>query len=316
VTLRSLEAELVGAVDRLRPSVVRIRRLERVRTWEGPRSVEAAGSGIVVDEQGLIVTNDHVVHGASELIAQIDGAQEVPASVVGEDPATDLALVRADARGLRPAELADSEKVRVGQFALAIGSSLGLPGGPTVSVGVVSAMGRPMPGTDYVLEGLLQTDAAINPGNSGGPLANLEGAVIGANAAMIPYAQGVGFAIPSNTIRMIVDQLRETGRVTRPWLGISAVTLEPGMARQFGIDRPSGVLIADVQPEGAAAHAGLRRGDVLVRVGPYETPRMRELLGALGRLPIGGAVDVEFERDRHVQRGVVRIMESPPSLPP
>jgi len=165
-----------------------------------------------------------------------------------------------------------------------------------------------------VLEGLIQTDAAINPGNSGGPLADLDGAAIGTNAAMVAHAQGVGFAIPSNTVRFVVDQIREAGRVVRPWIGISGFSLDPGFARRIGLRPDRGVVVAAIQPSGPAEHSGLRKGDVLLRVGPYELSGMRDLVGALARLPIGGAVDVEFDRGGRAERGVLRVAEAPAAL--
>ena len=172
--------------------------------------------------------------------------------MIGSDPATDVALVRVNAENLPSATLGDSESLKVGQFVLAIGNALGLPGAPTVSMGVISALGRPLPGTDFVLEGLVQTDAAINPGNSGGPLADLEGRVIGINTAMIPFAQGVGFAIPSDTIKRIVDQISKHGRVVRPWLGISGLDVNPSIARRYGLSVESGVLLAEVMRDSPA----------------------------------------------------------------
>ncbi len=233
MALSQLENELTAAVDRIRPAVVQVRRAFGPRRYRGPgRRPEAMGTGIVVASQGYVVTNSHVVESSPEVEVGLPDGREIAESVTGEDPLTDLAVVRAEARDLSAVRLADSDQVRVGQFALAIGNSLGLPGGPTVTLGVVSAIGRPLPGADFVLEGLLQTDAAITPGNSGGPLANLQGEIIGINAAMLPYAQGVGFAIPSNTIRRVVDQILEQGRVVRPWLGISGVEVDSRVARQ------------------------------------------------------------------------------------
>jgi S1-C subfamily serine protease len=314
MTLRGLEAELVHAVERLRPSVVRIHRLDARRRWRGARVLEGSASGLIVDPAGWIVTNDHVVHSAGALEATLDDGRELAVEVVGEDPATDLAVLRADARELPAATLADSEQLKVGQFALAIGSSLGLPGGPTVSLGVISAVGRPLPGSDFVLEGLLQTDAAINPGNSGGPLADLDGAVVGMNAAMVLHAQGVGFAIPSNTVRFVVDQVRSSGRVIRPWLGITGASVDPLFARRAGLTSERGVLVAAIHPSGPAERAGLRRGDVLVRLGPHRLDGLRDLVGALARLPLGGAVDVEFDRGGQSLRSVLRIAEAPPAV--
>ncbi|TLX99754.1 MAG: trypsin-like serine protease, partial [Thaumarchaeota archaeon] len=168
------------------------------------------------------------------------------------------------------ANLGDSESLKAGQIVLAIGNALGLPGGPTVSMGVIGALGRPLPGTDFVLEGFIQTDAAINPGNSGGPLADLSGNVIGINTAMIPFAQGVGFAIPTHTVNRVVEQIIRHGRVVRPFLGISGVDMNPAIARRFNLPVDSGVLLADVGRDTPAYEGGLRSGDIIFRVGDQE----------------------------------------------
>jgi serine protease Do len=312
MSLQDLEHELTDAVERLRRSVVALR-APRVRG--GPGEIgEAAGSGVLVDPDGFLVTNHHVVDGARGLRVRFDGGRELPGEVLGSDPATDLAVVRVPGHDLPAARFADSERLRVGQFAFALGNSLGLPGGPTVSLGVISATGRPLPGADYVLEGPLQTDAAINPGNSGGPLANLSGEVLGINTAMMPFAQGVGFALPSNTVRSIVEQIRSSGRVHRPWLGISAVTVSPALARRERLPTEQGVLVAGVDRAGPAAASGIRAGDVLRQIGERPIGSLRELLAALARLPVGGAVDFEYLREGRVRRGVLRIAEAPPAL--
>ncbi len=312
--LHAIEGAAVETVERLGPSVVRLRRYATLPGRGGALRAEGAGTGIIVDGRGYLVTNDHVVRGARELRVVLDDGREHPGSGVGEDPATDLAVVRIDGRDLPAAPLADSERLRVGQLALAIGNALGLPGGPTVSLGVISALGRPLPGADHVLEGLIQTDAAINPGNSGGPLANLEGGVVGVNSAVIPYAQGVGFAIPANTVRNVLDQIRTSGRVIRPWIGISGVNVDRALARRFGLGEPEGVLLAEVHPQGPAARSELRPGDVLTRLGSEPVRGLRDLVAGLSRLPIGGAIDFEYLREGRHRRSVLRIGEAPPPL--
>ncbi|MCI4349633.1 MAG: trypsin-like peptidase domain-containing protein [Thermoplasmata archaeon] len=314
MSLPELEEQLVGAAARLRASVVRIRRTAAVGPPRSPVEIEASGSGLIVDARGYLVTNDHVVRKAREIRVTLDGGEELHADVVGEDPATDVALLRVGARELPAAPFADSERLRVGQFALALGNSLGLPGGPSLSVGVVSALGRPLPGADHVLEGLVQTDAAINPGNSGGPLADLGGSVIGVNTAIIPYAQGIGFAVPSNTVQHIIEEIRRAGRVVRPWLGISAVALDAPLALRLGVPASTGVLLADVVRASPADDAGLRSGDVLVRIGEGRLRSLRDLLRSLAQMPIGGAVDFEFSRNGRTRTGVLRIAEAPPAL--
>ncbi len=201
MTLTFLENQITDAVERLSESVVCINSKKLTMDARfGLVPQEGTGSGIIVDARGYAVTNNHVIDGADRVWINLKDRRTLAGEVIGGDPATDLAVVRVGANNLPTAELGDSEKLKVGQIALAIGITLGLPGGPTVSGGVISALGRPLPGLDFVFEGLIQTDAAINPGNSGGPLADLNGNVIGINTAMIPHAQGVGFAIPINTI--------------------------------------------------------------------------------------------------------------------
>lgn len=307
--LAEVEAELTSTVDRLRPSVVRIERGPPEGRDEATHG-GASGSGFLLAD-GLVVTNDHVVRGTPKVrVTFFDGASET-GTLLGEDPLTDLALLQVPHGRGRPAPLADSGRIRVGQFALAVGNALGLPGAPTVSLGVVSALGRPLPGTDFVFEGLIQTDAAVNPGNSGGPLATIGGEVMGVNSAVIPFAQGVGFAVPSNTVREVARQIRESGRVVRPWLGVSALPL-PGPAEHEGEEEHDrGILVAQVVRGGPAASAGLKPGDVLLRVGGEPVRSLRDLLRELARLPIGAAVDVRYGRDGELRQSVVRIQEAP-----
>ncbi len=310
--LSGVESEITRVVECVRPAVVRIERaIDPSKARDDPRIVGGSGSGILIDRTGLLLTNDHVVRGAPELTVTLSDGEELLGSVRGEDPMTDLALLALPEGAYASAPLGDSSMLRVGQLALAIGNSLGLPGEATVSLGVVSALGRPLPGSDFVLGGLLQTDAAINPGNSGGPLVNLAGEVIGITTAIVPFAQGVGFAVPSNTARQIVAQLRKDGRVVRPWLGISVAPLTPSWSRRVGAGRTTGLGIADVVPTGPAAAAGLRPGDVLFRVGSTGIRSLRDLVESLAAVAIGGSIDVAFARRAREHRTVVRIAEAP-----
>ncbi len=312
MTLAGLEEELTGAVERLRPSVVVVERTpRRALASTDPIPAVGSGSGVVWRPNGLIVTNEHVVRDSPGLRVVLADGQAFTAEPIGGDPLTDVALIRIPAQGLPAAPRGDSSRLRVGQLALAIGNSLGLPGGPTVSVGVVSALNRPLPGSDFVLEGLLQTDAAINPGNSGGPLADLHGSVIGLNTAVVPYAQGVGFAVPINTVERVARQLLESGRVVRPWLGIQGVGVDPAVARRFRLSRPRGVLVWEVVESSPAEAAGLRAGDVLHRVGSTGIRSFHDLVAALSELPIGAAVDVGFERAGREGSTVLRVLEAP-----
>jgi serine protease Do len=315
--LSGLEAEITRVVDRLRPAVVRLERPEPPADGrDHPNHGGGSGSGFVIDPIGLLLTNDHVVRGAPRLQVVLADGEELAGTVLGEDPLTDLALVALPAGRYASATLGDSADLRVGQFALAIGNSLGLPGEATVSLGVVSALGRPLPGADFIVEGLIQTDAAINPGNSGGPLANLAGQVVGITTAIAPFAQGVGFAVPSRTARSVVDQLRRYHRVIRPWLGISVTPLTPTLRRRFGVKRSTGLAIESVVPMGPAAVAGLRPGDIVFRLGTTGIRAPRDLVVGLGATPIGQQVDLAFARGDREHRTLVRLAEAPPAGPP
>jgi serine protease Do len=188
---------------------------------------------------------------------------------------------------------------------------LGLPGGSTASLGVIGALGRPLPWAKFIFEGMIQTDAAINPGNSGGPLADINGNVIGINTAMVPNAQGVGFAIPINSVKRVVEQIFANGRVVRPWLGISGVNLTSQIARRYSIGEQKGVLVVDLVRDGPAYESGLRSGDVIFRVGGHEVMNMKDLLLSLAKLEVGSIVQVEYSRMGMKMAVSLRLLEVP-----
>jgi len=317
MTLTSLENQVTGAVEKLSESVVGIDSTKLTRDFRyGLVPVEGQGSGVIIDPNGTIVTNHHVIDDAAKVQVNLRDGRSFVGEVVGSDPATDVALVKVDAKGLPFATLGDSDSLHVGQFALAIGNALGLPGAPTVSLGVISALGRPLPGTDFVIEGLIQTDAAINPGNSGGPLADLEGRVIGLNTAMIPFAQGVGFAIPSGTVKRVIDQISKQGRVIRPWLGISGLDVNRSVARRYGLSMESGVLLAEVLRDGPSYRAGLREGDIVVGIDETKVHDMKGLVTALSKFGIGEEVTIEFVRTGSAYETNLRLAESPVPVAP
>ncbi len=315
--LADLEAAVAGAVEAIRPSVAAV---ESVRLGVGRRGARfdlpSQATAVVLDADGYLLTNEHVVDGAARLTVRLADGRELPAEVVGGDPRTDLALVRVAATELPAARLGDSEALRVGQFVLAVGHALGLPGGPTASLGVVSSLARPMPGTDFVFEGLIQTDAAINPGNSGGPLVDLSGAVVGINTAMVPFAQGVGFALPIHAARRVGDQLRRIGRVVRPWIGVQVAELTAEVARPMGLEPRSGLLVAEIVPRSPAHRAGLKPGDLLTRVGPFAVPTVRRLLEALARFPVGTDVPLTFRRREETIAVSLPLQEGPEETAP
>jgi S1-C subfamily serine protease len=224
-----------------------------------------SGSGFVITPDGYLATNSHVVHDAKEILATLADGETFPARLVGDDPDSDLAIIRVDAPQLQHAHFGNSAKLRVGQIAVAIGNPLGFQ--QTVTAGVISALGRTMRSqSGRLMENIIQTDAALNPGNSGGPLVNSHGEVIGVNTAIIPSAQGICFAIASNTAEFIAAWLIKEGRIRRAWLGLQGQTapIHPRIARHLGVKNPQGVLVLDVEPNSPAANAGLREGDLLI----------------------------------------------------
>jgi S1-C subfamily serine protease len=312
MALAQLENQVVEAVEKLSESVVSIDSMRLARDFRyGVVPLEGAGSGVIVSENGYIITNNHVIDDATRVQVNLKDGRSFVGEVIGGDVATDIALLKVDAKDLPTAKLGDSEKLKVGQIALAIGNTLGLPGGPTVSLGVISALGRPLPGADYIYEGLIQTDTAINPGNSGGPLADINGNVIGINTAMIPFAQGVGFAIPIDAVKRIREQIVEKGRVVRPWLGISAIDLNRSIARRYSIPIEQGVFIVDIAQRSPAYEAGLRVGDVLVQVGSDEVNQMKDLIAALSKAQFNKDIELSIVRMGKRYTVSVRPVEAP-----
>ena len=268
------EESIVNAVEKVSKSVVNIasvRMLQDQLFRVFP--VQGVGSGIIIDDKGHILTNNHVIDGSDRLRVTLGDSKQVSAKVVGTDEETDLAVVRAepleinsnDAVKFQPVNLGNSEELKVGQIVMALGNPFGLTGGPTVTAGIISSLNRNVQFENGILE-LVQTDAAINPGNSGGPLINTKGEVVAINTAKIPYGQGIGFAVPINTVKSILNDLVENGHVTRPWLGISTVKLNPRIASFYRLPLVHGALIVNVEPYSPADNAGLRRGDIIEEI--------------------------------------------------
>lgn len=315
VSAIELQDQLVASIDKLDKSVVSIDTTKLRNFRFGIMPLEGQGSGIVVDSRGYVVTNNHVVDGSQSVVVHLRDGSSYDGHVIGNDPATDIALIKV--RSFEPlpsATLGDSDQLKVGQFALAIGNALGLPGGSTASLGVIGALARPLPWAEFIFEGLIQTDAAINPGNSGGPLGDINGNIIGINTAMVPNAQGVGFAIPINAVKRVVDQILTNGRVIRPWLGISGVNLTAEVARRYNIREQSGVLIVDLIRDGPSSESGLRSGDVILRVGDQDIKNMKDLLLSLSKLEVGSKVQIEYSRSGMKMATRLRLLEVPPKL--
>ena len=274
--LKNMENNIIEVVNNAMESVVSINSTIVARNSYEP--LKGSGTGFIID-RSYIVTNNHVVENSEEVEVILNSGEKLNGIVTGMDPQTDIAVIKVNKNDLKPLKLGDSENIRVGQIAIAIGNSLGLPGGNTVSMGVVSAKNRPMPWANFVLEGLLQTDAAINPGNSGGPLMNLKSEVIGMNTAIIPFAQGIGFSIPVNTIKNVTYEIINNGHVKRKYLGITGVDLE-----KYSDNKKTGVLIVDIDRYGPAYESGLRPDDIIISVNDNKIETMRDLINSLSNV--------------------------------
>jgi S1-C subfamily serine protease len=252
---------VIGAVTKVSPAVVHI----HVRMQAGGRSRGGSGSGVVFTPDGFILTNSHVVHGAWQIRVAFADGREVGATLVGEDPHTDLAVVRVDARDLPAAELGDSGTLVPGQLVIAIGNPLGFQA--TVTAGIVSAVGRTFRSqSGRLIDNVIQTDAALNPGNSGGPLVDARGRVVGINTAVIAMAQGLCFAVPVNTARSVASQLMTHGKVSRSFVGVmgQTVPIPRPLVRFWKLEQSRGVLVAGIEENSPAARAGIEEGDVIL----------------------------------------------------
>jgi serine protease Do len=274
-----------------------------------PFKAKSLGSGFVIDAAGYILTNNHVVENADEIVVKLNTGKEFKAKVVGRDSKTDIALIEIHgASDLVSVKLGDSDKLRVGQWVIAIGNPFGLEN--TVTAGIVSALGRHINQGPY--DNFIQTDAAINPGNSGGPLVNTKGEVVGINTAIYSRSGGnigIGFAIPINIAKEIVPQLKEKGHVTRGWLGVMIQKVTPDIAESLGLSEPRGALVADVVKDGPAEAAGIKQGDVIVEYDGKPIADSADLPLLVARTPVGRTVVVKVIRDKKEQTFNVKIAE-------
>lgn len=268
------------------------------------------GSGFIISNDGYILTNEHVVSGADSIKVTIEeGEREYPARLVGADYDLDLAVLKIDAGNDLPyLKMGDSEKIEVGNWVIAIGNPFGFD--HTVTVGVISAKGRPVPVEGRYYKNLLQTDAAINPGNSGGPLINLQGEVVGINTA-VAQAQGIGFAIPTSTVKEVLDELINKGKVIRPWLGIQMHSLTPELADYFGLNGTDGVVVVGVVPGSPAESAGLRQGDVILEVDRQSVKDADALANKIKDAEIGQKILLLVHRNGQSRYITVTVGEKP-----
>jgi serine protease Do len=329
--LASTDEEYARLVDTVLPSVVSITsqrtaleksgRLNAFELLLGNRGTRAQpvetslGSGVIVSKEGHIVTNHHVTAEMNEIEVQLSDGRTFRATLLGSDPAVDIAVLKIDAANLAPLPLGDSEGVRVGQLVFAIGNPFGL--GETVTTGIISAKGR-RAGEDSAVE-YLQTDAAVNRGNSGGPLINLRGEIVGINAAIFSNNEdgnwlGISFAVPSNTARRAVESVIKRGRIVRTYLGVMISNVTPELARQIQLEVPKGAFITEVVPGSPADQAGLQAGDVVLKVNGRPVVDSVALRNRLNDVDVGEKVDLEISRVGVVKILTAEMGEAPPEL--
>jgi serine protease Do len=280
---------------------------------ERREAVEGLGSGVIIDPSGIVLTNDHVIRGASEIHVILADGRKLDAEVIGSDADNDLAVLRLPARGGFPAaKLGSSGDLMIGETVVAIGSPFGLR--KTVTKGVVSAVGRSFKANGRTYNDFVQTDTSINPGNSGGPLLNIDGEVIGINTAIFASAQGIGFAIPADKVRRIVAELTQFGKLRAAWVGITAADLNAELARRLDWDRSYGVVVAEVEPGSPAAAAGVKPGDVVAEVGKTEVLDAEDFDVRMRGYPAKATIELELFRGGQKRTLTFEAVEFPPKL--
>lgn len=298
---------VIGVVDKAAPAVIAVRIGKRRED-----AFDGAGSGVIITSDGYALTNAHVVQGAKRIETALHDGETIGADVVGVDADTDLALIRLNASKLAHADLGDSDQLRVGELAVAIGNPLGLAA--TVTTGVISALRRTLRSqSGRLIEDVIQTDALLNPGNSGGALCDAKGRVIGVNTAIVSGAQGLCFAVPANTAKRIVPDLMRAGRVRRGWLGIGGQTqaLSTALVRRAGLEQSSGVLVASVVAGGPGEAAGLKAGDVILKLDGAKTETVDAIHRVIDGDHIGKRAKLDVFRDGNVVAMEIKIAERP-----
>ncbi|MCW3976523.1 MAG: trypsin-like peptidase domain-containing protein [Candidatus Bathyarchaeota archaeon] len=292
------EASVLDVVAKVSQSVVNINTVRLLQdVFYRVVPIKGMGSGTIIDSKGYVLTNNHVIEGAEKIEVTLTAGEVLAGKLAGVCATTDIAVIKVESTGIPAADLGDSDKLKVGQRVFAIGNPFGLAGGPSVTAGVISAVNRSIRSERGVFEGLVQTDAAINPGNSGGPLVDVQGRVVAISTAIIPFAQGIGFAIPINSARMCSEEIVLHGKVVRPWVGVSGLSVTREIADYYSLAVDSGVLVAEVVPRGPAQGAGLAKGDVIVGLDDSRIRSVEELQKEVKKRKIRDKIRLLVVRD-------------------
>jgi len=306
------ESSVLEVVEKVSRSVVNINTVKLLHDFYYQIvPVQGMGSGIIIDPKGYIITNNHVIEGAEEIKVTLTSGEVLSGKLVGKCGSDDVAIVKVDGKDLPTAELGDSDKLRVGQTVFAIGNPFGLAGGPTVTRGVISAVKRSIRSERGLLEDLVQTDASINPGNSGGPLVDTQGKVVALSTALVPFAQGIGFAIPINSAKRCATEIITHGKVIRPWLGVSGLTITPEIASYYNLSVDEGALITQVMPDSPAESAEMASGDIIIGFDDKAINSVDNLVTEIRKKKIGEKARVLLLRDGEKWIADVTLKETP-----
>jgi serine protease Do len=306
------EKNVLNIIEKASKSVVNISTIKLVHNmFYQAVPISGMGSGTIIDPEGLILTNSHVVGGAEKINVTLWNNEVLEGTIVGSCAVHDIAVVKVDRKNLQAAELGDSDNLRVGQTVYAIGNPFGLAGGPTVTSGVVSALNRNIESQRGILENLVQTDAAINPGNSGGPLVDLEGKVVAISTAIIPFAQGIGFAIPINGAKTCTNGIVNEGIARRAWLGIIGVSITEKIAGYYGLPVNHGVLVTKVAEGSPAEDAEMADGDIILEIDNLETKRIEDLVNEIHKRKAGDRIKIFALRNGREHFFELKLSETP-----
>jgi len=308
------EEKTIKAVEKVSPSVVnivtkRVIGYDRFNTFE----FQGAGSGVIMNPEGYILTNNHVVEQTKTVNVFLCNGEKYEGTVIGTDPSTDVAVIKINGDNFYSGQFGNSDTLRPGQIAIAIGNSLGLSGCPSVTIGVISAIRRNIPSERGILENMIQTDAAINPGNSGGPLIDSDGTIIGINNAIIPFAHGIGFAIPINVAKDVANELITYGHVIRPWLGILGIDINPTLASYYQLTADEGALIVKINEESPAEKAGLEPGDIIIEIEGKHMRGMEDVRHTIWKRKAGENITLKILRNHQQILGTLKLTHTPAS---